>query len=96
METAQLTKISELLRIPQDKLLVLSMQSYLREQKRLLMVERLEYLRRYGASQAEEIKRKIENGDIPDHPAWEDFIEVSNIEEEIRRLDDTLNNLSSP
>jgi hypothetical protein len=96
METAQLTKISELLRIPQDKLLVLSMQSYLREQKRLLMVERLEYLRRYGASQAEEIKRKIENGDIPDNPAWEDFIEVSNIEEEIRRLDDTLNNLSSP
>jgi hypothetical protein len=96
METAQLTKISELLRIPQDKLLVLSMQSYLREQKRLLMVERLEYLRRYGASQAEEIKRKIENGDIPDHPAWEDFIEMSNIEEEIGRLEDALNNLSSP
>lgn len=93
METAQLTKISELLRIPEDQLLVLSMQSYLREQKRLLMVERLEYLRRYGASQVEEIKGKIENGDIPDHPAWEDFIEASNIEEEIRRLDDALNNL---
>jgi hypothetical protein len=96
METAQLTKISELLRIPANKLLVLSMQSYLREQKRLLMVERLEYLRRYGISQAEEIKRQIENGDIPDHPAWEDFIEMSNIEEEIKRLEDALNNLSSP
>lgn len=96
METAQLTKISELLRIPQDKLLVLSMQSYLREQKRLLMVERLEYLRRYGVSQGEEIKRKIENGDIPDHPAWEDFIEVSNIEEEIKRIEDALNDFSSP
>ena len=96
MASAQLTKISELLSIPADKLLVLSMQSYLREQKRVLMIERLEYLRRYGVSQAEEMKRKIENGEIPDHPAWEDFIEVSNIEEEIRRLSDALNNLSSP
>ncbi|MBI1923875.1 hypothetical protein HYR99_06455 [Candidatus Poribacteria bacterium] len=96
METAQLTKISELLSIPADKLLVLSMQSYLREQKRVLMIERLEYLRRYGVSQREDIKRKIENGDIPDHPAWEDFIEVSNVEEEIRRIEDALNNLSSP
>ena len=96
METAQLTKISELLRIPADKLLLLSMQSYLREQKRVLMIERLEYLRRYGVSQGEEMKRKIENGEIPDHPAWEDFIEVSNVEEEIRRLSDALNHLSSP
>ena len=96
METAQLTKISELLRIPADKLLLLSMQSYLREQKRVLMIECLEYLKRYGVSQAEEIKRKIENGEIPDHPAWEDFIEVSNVEEEIRRLSDALNHLSSP
>jgi len=96
METAQLAKISELLNMPADELLVLSMQSYLQEQKRLLMVVRLEYLKRYGVSQAEEIKRKIENGDVPDHPAWEDFIELSNVEEEIRRLEDALNNLSSP
>jgi hypothetical protein len=31
-----------------------------------------------------ELKKKIANGAVPEHPAWEDLIEINNIEAEIK------------
>ena len=91
METmAVLKETSERLRIPEETLLRESFASYLRERKRALMAERFEMLSRYGVNSPEELKRKIEGGEVPEHPTWEDYIELTNLEDDLARLEDNL------
>jgi hypothetical protein len=94
METlAVLKEASERLGIPEDTLLRESFASYLRERKRALMAERFEMLSRYSVNSPEELKEKIENGEVPEHPTWEDYIELTNLDDELSRLEDNLHSL---
>jgi hypothetical protein len=86
--------ISCLIGLPEEKILKDSITAYLRERKRLLMAERFEILSRYEARSSEEIKRMIEQGEIPDHPAWEDYIELNNIDDELRNTEDAIRSLT--
>jgi hypothetical protein len=51
------------------------------DQKRQLK----EILSKYGVNNPEEIEKKIENGELPEHPSYEDFLSAlalkNNIEE---------------
>jgi hypothetical protein len=62
----------------------------LREKQRLLKIERFEILSRYRASNVEQLNQKIAEGDAPEHPGWEDLIEVKNIEQEINEIEDDI------
>jgi len=62
----------------------------IQEKKRNLQIERLELLARYDAMTVEELKRKIREGEVPGHAAWEDLIEVKNIEAEMREIDNDM------
>ena len=62
----------------------------LREKQRLFQIERFEILVRYQASNVEELNQKIAEGDAPEHPAWEDLIEVKNIEQEINEIENDI------
>ena len=62
----------------------------LKEKKRLLQIERFEILARYQTSSLEELNRKITEGNAPEHPGWEDLIEIKNIEEEIKDIDNDI------
>lgn len=62
----------------------------LKEKKRLLQIERFEILARYQTSSLEELNRKITEGNAPEHPGWEDLIEIKNIEEEIKEIDNDI------
>ena len=62
----------------------------LREKKRLLMLERLEMLSRYDAFSKEELGRKIAEGSVAEHPAWEDLIEIKNIELEMAEIENDI------
>jgi hypothetical protein len=62
----------------------------LREKQRLLKVERFEILSRYRASNVEQLNQKITEGDAPEHPGWEDLIEVKNIEQEINEIENDI------
>jgi len=33
------------------------------------------------------LRKKIEDGTVPEHPAWEELIEIKNIESEIKELE---------
>jgi hypothetical protein len=55
----------------------------LKEKQRMLQIERFEILSRYQTSNAEELNQKITEGKSPEHPGWEDLIEIKNIEEEL-------------
>jgi len=76
--------------VPEEELVHDSIAAYLREKKRLLLMERFEILSRHGAESAEQIKEWIEAGQIHDHPAWEDYIELANIADEVERVEDAL------
>ena len=62
--------------------------AFLREKRRKVMMDRLEVLDRYNVSSVEEIERKIKNGEIPEHPTWEDLILLENLESAIAQIDE--------
>ena len=65
----------------------------LKEKQRLLQIERFEILSRYQTSSAEELNQKITEGKAPEHPGWEDFIEIKNIEAEIKDIENDIRTL---
>ena len=65
----------------------------IKEKKRELQIEKFEILARYGTKNIDELKKKIEQGIVPEHPAWEDYIESKNIESEIKELDSDIRSL---
>jgi hypothetical protein len=60
------------------------------EKLRLLQIERLGIPSRYQSSSKEELEKKIADGMAPEHPGWEDLIEVKNIENEIEEIENNI------
>jgi len=65
----------------------------IKERKTNSQMERLEILARYEVTTVAELKDKIKEGVVPEHPAWEDLIEIKNIEDEIKEMEDDLRTL---
>lgn len=65
----------------------------IKEKKRELQLEKLEILARYGIQTVKDLKAKIATGAVPEHPGWEDFIELENIEAEIGELENDIHTL---
>ena len=42
------------------------------------------------SSNVEELNQKITDGNAPEHPGWEDLIEIKNIEEEIKEIENDI------
>lgn len=59
----------------------------LRDKRKNLQIERLEILARYKTGTVEELRKKIKDGTVPEHPAWEDLVEIKNIESEIKEIE---------
>ncbi len=62
----------------------------LKEKIRSYKIERMEILARYAVTTVDELKTKIELWEVPEHPAWEDLIEIKNIEMEIKELENDM------
>lgn len=88
MRSEEIKEISQYMNIDQDVLLEKGLESLLKERKRQLMVERYELLSRYDVSTPDELEKKIESGDVKEHPAWEDLITLENLNETISHLDE--------
>ena len=80
---SQVEKISEKYASSAEEFIRSGVIANLREKQRLLQIERFEILARYRALNAEELNQKVVEGDAPEHPGWEDLIEVKNIEQGI-------------
>ncbi|MBI4649331.1 MAG: hypothetical protein HY738_22715 [Bacteroidia bacterium] len=65
----------------------------IKEKKRKYQIEKFEILSRYGVSALKELENKIRDGEIPEHPAWEDLIEIKNIDAEIKEIENDIRNL---
>jgi hypothetical protein len=93
MRTSTIDEISRYTNIDKDTLIIKGIQSFLREKKRGIMLERLGFLSRYRVASKGELEDKIKKGEIGEHPAWEDLILLENLEAELERIDGYLENL---
>ncbi len=87
---SQVEKISEKYAVSVEEFIRSGAIMNLREKQRLFQIERFEILSRYQASNVEELNQKVIEGNAPEHPAWEDLIEVKNIEEEIKEIENDI------
>jgi hypothetical protein len=78
-----------------DDFLLASSRLMLKEKKRKFQDERFEILSRYQVTTIAEFEKKIKSGEIIEHPAWEDLIELKNIEAEIKEIDRDIQSLQA-
>ena len=91
LETVE--KISRKYNINMDNFILAGSKLMLKEKKRKFQQERFEILSRYQVTSIGEVEEKIKNSEIPEHPAWEDLIELKNIEAEIKEIDRDIQSL---
>lgn len=70
-----------------------SLKSFLIEKKRKYKFELNQLFRKYNISDPKELELKIKEHKIDEHPAWEDLIEIENLLEEIKELENDLGRL---
>jgi hypothetical protein len=87
---SQVEKIAQKYSVSAEEFIRSGVIANLREKQRLLQIERFEILARYQASNVEELNQKVAEGNAPEHPGWEDLIEVKNIEEEIKEIENDI------
>jgi hypothetical protein len=91
LETVE--KLSRKYDINMDNFLLTGSKLMLKEKKRKFQYERFEILSRYQVTTIAEVEEKIKNSEIPEHPAWEDLIELKNIDAEIKEIDRDIQSL---
>jgi hypothetical protein len=67
--------------------------SFLRDKKRDVLQARLDILARYNVETYLELEARIANGDVSEHPAWEDCITAENLTTSLEELNDYLADL---
>lgn len=87
---SQVEKISQKYAVSAEEFIRAGVIMNLKEKQRLLQIERFEILARYQASSVEELNQKVTEGKAPEHPGWEDLIEVKNIEQEIKEIENDI------
>lgn len=76
-----------------EQLLRKSLKSYLLSRKREFMSEKFEILSRYVVTSINELEEQIKQGILPEHPSWEDLIDLKNLETEIQSIQDDIDYL---
>ena len=76
-----------------EQLLRESLKYYLLYRKQEFMNEKFEMLSRYAVTNVNELEEKIKHGILPEHPSWEDLIDLRNLEREIQGIQDDLSHL---
>jgi len=69
-----------------EELVKVSIEKYLQDELACVEAQIAEILAKYRVKDPDELKDKIESGDVPEHPAWEDLIDLRNLLETHKRL----------
>ena len=93
MEKSLLTKLSKELEIPEKKILDESLNNFLDTELRNASAEILKIKKQFDVSKPVELKKKIENGKIEEHPAWEQLIYWENLNKRIKVVNDWMQKL---
>ncbi len=85
-----LQTIAQHLGLDKKELEKASLFSFLRDKKKELLRDKIVLLSKYKVSAIEELERKIEEGGVEEHPAWEDLITAENLESKIKEIDNDI------
>lgn len=88
--SAILERVSKVLGVPPNELVKKGLEGLLEAQLRICFAEINEVKTRYEVKSAIELEKKIETGDIAEHPAWEDLIVLENLEERAKKIREEL------
>ena len=81
------TRIAESFGLSENDLYQHALKSFLLEKKRQVLQQKLEILARYGVNSIDELESKITQGEVREHPAWEDLIVAENLTANLEELD---------
>jgi len=90
MEAVLTQEIARAFGISEADMMRDAIRAWLEEKKRQVLQARLEILSRYGAISLDDLEKKIADGAVPEHPAWEDLITAENLTHRLRKLDEHL------
>ena len=93
MEKSLLSKLSKELEIPEKKIIDESLNVFLDLELRNASAEILKIKKQFDVSDPKELKNKIQNGKIEEHPAWEQLIFWENLNKRIRVVNDWMRKL---
>jgi hypothetical protein len=86
-------EVAELFGLTESELFRQGLISFMREKKRQTLQLKLEILARYGALSLGDLESRIANGQVVEHPAWEDLIVAENLTTRLGEIDAYLGNL---
>ncbi len=86
-------ELAQSLGITEKELLYQSLKSFLQEKRREVLQARLEILSRYQAQTLSDLEDRIRQGQVPEHPAWEDLITAENLGARLEELDGYIRDL---
>lgn len=93
MLSPMIEEISHYANIDKNVLIMKGIRSFLTDKKRDILLERLNILLKYDVISKEELEHHIEQGNVNEHPAWEDLILLENLESESEKINEYLRNL---
>jgi len=95
MSVVTTREIANALNLDETEVQQQAMMAWLTEQKRRILQTRLEILARYRSASLEELEAKIADGEVPEHPAWEDLIVAENLSNRLEEINAYLRRLQS-
>jgi len=69
------------------------MKNFVHEKRREVLQARLEILARYQVDSVAELEKRIAEGQVAEHPGWEDLITVENLDARLEELNAYLRDL---
>lgn len=93
METKFLKSLSRSLHVPEEQLLAESIVTFLDRELRNASLEIQKIKQKYTVNSPKELEKKIEQGTVKEHPAWEELIEWENMEKRIDEVRKWMKNL---
>lgn len=91
--TVATTRIAQFMGLSETELMRKALRSLLLEQRRKALQTRLEILARYRATSLVDLEQKIADGEVVEHPGWEDLITAENLGARLEEIDGYLRDL---
>jgi hypothetical protein len=91
--TVAAVDVAESFGLSESELMRQALVSFLQEQRRQVLSEQFEILARYRVDTLAGLEAKISNGDVTEHPGWEDLITAENLSARLEKIDAFLRSL---
>ena len=96
MKKSLLHKLSKELEIPEKKILDESLSAFLDIELRNASAEISKIKKEFDVLKPADLKKKIENGKVKEHPAWEQLIYWENLNKKVKVVTDWMRKIHIP